>query len=61
MNDISTLTLNEIRARINQLEERRFYLSMKDRWTNDDFDLDSYMLRELAQLRRRAQELGAEG
>ena len=61
MNDISTLTLNEIRARINQLEDRRFYLSMKDRWTNDDFDLDSYMLRELAQLRRRAQELGAEG
>lgn len=61
MNDISTLTLNEVRARINQLEERRFYLSMKDRWTNDDFDLDSFMLRELAQLRRRAQELVVEG
>lgn len=54
-------TLNEVRTRINQLEERRFYLSMKDRWSNADFDRDAEMLRELADLRRKAREMGAEG
>lgn len=55
------MTINEIRERINKLEERRFYLSMKDRWTNADFDYDSKLLRELADLRRQAREMGAEG
>lgn len=55
------MSINEIRSRINQLEERRFYLSMKDRWTNADFDYDAKLLRELADLRRQAQALEAAG
>lgn len=54
------MTLNEVRARINQLDERRFYLSMKDRWSAADFDNDAAMIRELTALHRKARELGAE-
>lgn len=52
------MTINEIRARINQLEERRFYLSMKDRWTSEDFLHDARMCNELADLRRQALDMG---
>lgn len=55
------MTINEIRERINKLEERRFYLSMKDRWTNADFDYDAKLLRELADLRQVAREMEAAG
>lgn len=33
------MTLDEIKTEIDNLEERRFYLSMKDRWTSGDFEL----------------------
>lgn len=51
------MSINEIRDRINKLEESRFYLSMKDRWSNEDFDRDAQMLRELAELRRKVREV----
>lgn len=34
------MTLQEIKAEIDAIETRRFYLAMKDRWTQEDFKLD---------------------
>ena len=44
------MTLNEITKRIEEIESRRFFLAMKDRWSSGDYDLDRELFRELRQL-----------
>lgn len=38
--------------RITELENRRFYLSMKDRWTTEDYALDRKWREEIETLRK---------
>lgn len=44
------MTTTEIKARINELEKSRFYLSMKDHWDYKDFSKDGQLAREIAKL-----------
>ena len=46
------MTREEIKARIEDLEERRFYLAMKDKWTRDDFTWDMETFREILRLEK---------
>ena len=50
------MTREEIKARIEDLEERRFYLAMKDRWTRDDFTWDMETFREILRLEKMLKE-----
>ncbi len=47
------MTKNEIQARIDELERRRFYLSMKDHWSAADFDSDRKMWIEVLDLKKK--------
>lgn len=42
----------EIQKRIEELEARRFYLSMKDRWSQDDYEADRKMWTEALELKK---------
>lgn len=53
----NTMTKNEIQARIDELEKRRFYLSMKDHWDADDYDYDRKMFAEVLELKKTMDEL----
>lgn len=53
----NTMTKNEMQARIDELEKRRFYLSMKDRWDTDDYDYNRKMLTEVLELKKAMTEL----
>lgn len=44
------MTTTDIKARIEELEKRRFYLSMKDHWDYKDFSQDGKLAREIAKL-----------
>ena len=44
------MTKNEIKERIDRLEDLKFYLNMKDRWTTEDY-------RTMNRYRRGIQEL----
>lgn len=54
------MSMDEILTRISDLEKKRFYLSMKDHWTADDFSLDSHYNLELLKLRRQERMIGYE-
>lgn len=45
------MTKQEIINRIAEIEDKRFYLSMKDRWNNADYDKDRAMLNEMNTLK----------
>jgi hypothetical protein len=36
----------ELRARLRDIEDRRFFLAMKDRWNNSDYELDNKLFNE---------------
>ena len=50
------MTREEIKAKIEDLEERRFYLAMKDKWTRDDFTWDMETFREILRLEKMLKE-----
>jgi hypothetical protein len=41
-----------IQDRINELENERFYLAMKDRWTPSDYQTDATYCNEINQLKK---------
>ena len=45
------MTKNEIKERINRLEDLKFYLNMKDRWTTEDYRTMSRYRREIQELK----------
>ena len=45
------MTKQECINRLAEIENKRFYLSMKDRWNNADYDKDRAMLNEMNTLR----------
>ena len=48
----SAMNRQEIEARIDKLEDLRFYLAMKDRWNSKDFEQDREWSNELFNLRK---------
>jgi len=42
----------EITAKIKEIENRLFYLNMKDNWTNKDYELDRKLTKELNELKK---------
>lgn len=46
------MTLNEKKARMEKLEELRFYLSMKDHWSSKDFEQDAAWFNEWLTLKK---------
>lgn len=42
---------HEIEKRIEELEERKFYLAMKDRWDFEDYKLDTELFNEIRKLK----------
>lgn len=51
--DVNTATPEELIARLERLREQRFYLSMKDRWSADDFDTDRTWFQEELAIRKK--------
>ena len=51
------MTRTEIKDRINQLENEKFLLSMKDFWTDKDFEDNKRMFTELKSLREMLSEI----
>ena len=43
---------SEIEKRIEELEDKRFYLAMKDRWDRDDYAVDRQWFNELLKLKK---------
>lgn len=43
--------MEEIKNRIEELEDRIFYLQMKDRWEKEDFELYDKLYEELNKLK----------
>ena len=46
------MTKNEIKERIDRLEDLKFYLNMKDRWTTEDYRTMSRYRREIQELKK---------
>ena len=46
------MTKNEIKERIDRLEDLKFYLNMKDRWTTEDYKTINRYHRELQELKK---------
>ena len=47
------MTNEEMSKRIEELESKRFYLSMKDRWSSADFELDRKWWTEILDLEKK--------
>ena len=50
------MTKNEIMARLEELDNMRFILAMKDRWERDDYVRDSNMHLEELELKKMLEE-----
>lgn len=50
------MTKNEIMARLEELDNMRFILAMKDRWERDDYVRDSKMQLEELELKKMLEE-----
>ena len=46
------MTKSEIKERIDRLEDLKFYLNMKDRWTTEDYRTMSRYRREIQELKK---------
>lgn len=47
------MTNEEMSKRIEELEAKRFYLSMKDHWSNEDFETDRKWWTEILDLEKK--------
>ena len=46
----------KLTARLEAIEERRFFLAMKDRWNTEDYALDNKLYREELAIKRELAE-----
>lgn len=51
------MSKQEMQERIDKLEAQRFYLSMKDRWSQADFDTDRKWWTEILDLKKKLAEM----
>ncbi len=45
------MTTKEIKDKIEELESKKFYLAMKDRWDAEDYQYDRELFREIQELK----------
>ena len=45
------MTIEEIKAKIEELESEKFYLAMKDRWNDKDYQYDRELFRKIQELK----------
>ena len=45
------MTTEEIKTKIEELESKKFYLAMKDRWDAEDYQYDRELFREIQELK----------
>ena len=45
------MTIEEIKAKIEELESEKFYLAMKDHWNDKDYQYDRELFREIQALK----------
>lgn len=50
------MTNREIEERIEELENKKFYLAMKDRWNDRDFQRDRELSRQIIELKAQLEE-----
>lgn len=55
------MTPEEIKTRIAELEDRRFFLNMSDHWSSDDYRLDREWWSEILELRKQLADIEAGG
>lgn len=46
------MTQKEIKEKIDELEIRKFYLAMKDRWNNKDYDYNRELAKQIKELKK---------
>ena len=46
------MTKNEIKEKIDRLEDLKFYLNMKDRWTTEDYRIINRYHNEIQELKK---------
>lgn len=51
------MTREEINKRMEELENARFFLAMKDRWDRRDYEADDKMFRELLELKEQLKKM----
>ena len=47
------MTRQEMKKRLEELEERRFMLNMVDRWSRKHYELDSELRKEISELEKK--------
>ena len=52
------MTREELEARLEEVEDRRFYLNMKDRWSSEDYALDNKLFEERLAIKKALEKLG---
>ena len=53
------MSAEEIKAKIESLENERFYLAMKDRWSSSDYRYDSELRNKINALKAQLEEVEA--
>ena len=53
------MTREEITKRIEEIEDARFLLKMKDRWSTRDFETDRRMFQEVFGLQKKLAAMGS--
>ena len=51
------MTKEEMLKRMDEIETRRFYLAMKDRWSREDFATDDKWFNEWLTLKKKVEEM----
>lgn len=51
------MTREEITKRMEEIENRRFYLAMKDHWTREDFATDDKWFAEWLKLKKELEKI----
>lgn len=51
------MTKEEMLKRMDEIETRRFYLAMKDRWDRSDYETDDKWFREWLDLKKKVEEM----
>lgn len=50
------MSKQEMKERMKELENRRFFLAMKDRWNSNDYALDDKLFHEWLELKNKVEK-----
>lgn len=60
MNGANMVTIEELKAELDKVENENFYNRMIDRWSSENFDIENKTLSKIRQLERQLKALGCE-